>query len=76
MADYRLYLLNATGRIQTAMEFEAANDEGALRHAKGQRDGRAVELWSRARVVAKLAQAELQTTTRIQCSPQANVVPR
>jgi len=54
MVGYRLYFIDAEDHIQNAMEFEAASDEEALLHVEVKRDGRAVELWCGARVVAKL----------------------
>ena len=53
MVGYRLYFLDAKDHIQNAMEFEAASDEEALLHVEAKREGRAVELWCGARVVAK-----------------------
>jgi len=55
MAGYRLYFLDDNGRIRDAAEFECDGDAEALSQAEARGDGRAMELWSGARVVAKIA---------------------
>jgi hypothetical protein len=58
MPGYRLYLMNGDGGIAKALEFECDGDAEALRHAEHRLDHRAAELWSGARVVAKLPKRE------------------
>ena len=54
MPEYRLYFLNPDGHIIRRVEFEAPNDEQALAHAKRFADGKALEVWQRARKVGRL----------------------
>jgi hypothetical protein len=54
MTGYRLYFLDDNDRIRDAAEFESDSDDEALVHAETQHDGRAMELWSGARVVRKI----------------------
>ncbi len=54
MAGYRLYFLDDNGRIRDAAEFECDGDDEALVQARSRADGRAMELWSGARVVQKI----------------------
>lgn len=53
MNEYRLYFLRA-GHIVRAESFEAEDDAAALAQAEARRGGQAAELWSRARMVARL----------------------
>ena len=53
MAGYRIYLMTADHHIAAAAEFECDYDEEARLHAQDQRDARAMELWSGARIVEK-----------------------
>lgn len=47
LAQYRLYFLQADNhRITFSHEFEAEDDERAIRIAEGWREGRCAELWS------------------------------
>ena len=55
MAGYRLYFLDDNGRIRDAAEFECDGDDTALAQAETHHDGRAMELWSGARMVQKIA---------------------
>ena len=55
MAGYRLYFLDDNDRIRDAAEFECDGDAEALTQAESRSDGRAMELWSGARVVGKIA---------------------
>lgn len=55
MAGYRLYFLDDNGRIRDAAEFECGGDDEALARAETHQDGRAMELWSGARIVRKIA---------------------
>lgn len=43
--QYRLYFLDGVGHIEKAHEFEAKDDEAAIKIAEGWREGRKVELW-------------------------------
>jgi len=46
LAQYRLYFLHPDDRrITYSHEFEAENDERAIRIAEGWREGRGAELW-------------------------------
>lgn len=54
MAGYRLYFLDDNSRIRDAVEFECVADEDALAEAEQRHDGRAMELWSGARVVSRI----------------------
>ena len=53
MTDYRLYFLNAEGRIRHAVEFRCVDDEAAAKLVQEHADGRAMELWQGPRCVAK-----------------------
>lgn len=54
MADYKLYFMTPDGHIQNAASFVCETDEEALLHAEDQRGDQAIELWTGARVVAKI----------------------
>lgn len=50
LVQYRLYFLHRSdGRITFSHEFEASDDERAIRIAEGWREGRGAELWTGAR---------------------------
>lgn len=53
MQQYRLFFFNGGRHIQLAYEFEAENDEAAIRVAEGWREGRKMELWQRDRTVKR-----------------------
>lgn len=54
--DYRLYFLDAEGHIRSRIELmNLADDDGAIREAEAQRDGRAAKLWERGRIVKRFA---------------------
>jgi hypothetical protein len=53
VTDYRLYFLNAEGRIRHAVEIQCEDDEAATKLVQQHADGRAMELWQGARCVAK-----------------------
>jgi hypothetical protein len=55
MPDYRLYFLDSDGHIKRAVELHCASDAEAIAAVEQHRDGRAMELWDRARVVRKFA---------------------
>ena len=52
---YRLYFLDASNHITAAQDFECQEDGGAIAHALDFADERNVELWSEARLVARIA---------------------
>ena len=45
LRQYRLYFLRGEGHIDRSHEFEAEDDERAIRIAEGWREGRRAELW-------------------------------
>ena len=49
--QYRLYFFNGGAHIVKSHEFEAKDDEAAIKIAEGWREGRRVELWQGKRVV-------------------------
>jgi hypothetical protein len=50
LTEYRLYFLEAAGKhIAFSHEFEAEDDERAIRISEGWREGRGAELWAGAR---------------------------
>ena len=54
MSGYRLYFLNEEGHIRHVKELVVDNDEQAVERAKNLADGRGMELWQSARMVATL----------------------
>jgi hypothetical protein len=54
MAVYRAYPVDAHGRIQKRIDFEAADDAAALERARQYVDGHDVEVWQLGRSVGKL----------------------
>jgi hypothetical protein len=52
---YRLYFLDAANHITSAQDFERYDDNGAIAYAMECAHGRAVELWSGARLVARVS---------------------
>jgi hypothetical protein len=58
---YRLYFLDAFSHITSAQDFESQEDTGAIEHAVDFTDDRNVELWSGARLVARIAGKTAQT---------------
>jgi hypothetical protein len=55
MPDYRLYFLGPQGRIAHVLEMECRDDEHAIDLVQSHADGRAMELWLRARMVKAFA---------------------
>lgn len=51
MQEYRLFFLDGARHIEKAHEFEAENDEAAIKISEGWREGRRMELWQRDRQV-------------------------
>ena len=54
MSEYRLYFLNKTDQIVRRKEFDLPNDEEALAKAKQYIGGRAMELWTGTRLIARI----------------------
>jgi hypothetical protein len=54
MFEYKLYCLDAHGRIARRQEFEAADDQAAVAHARAHHPAESCELWCGARKVALL----------------------
>jgi len=57
-AEYRAYTIGLDGHIVGSKEFFAENDDAAFEHARQFVNGHDVELWSGARLVAKLTKNE------------------
>jgi hypothetical protein len=55
MAHYRLYFLDSSNHIVSAKEFDCQSDDYAIAEALQFEDGRDLELWSGAGLVARLA---------------------
>jgi hypothetical protein len=53
MADYRAYIIGHDGHFVTFKQLECINDDDAKEQAKRLVDGHDVELWQRARKVAR-----------------------
>jgi hypothetical protein len=53
MAEYRLHLLDAGGRIERTAIIEAAGDDEAIRLAAGLDDRAAMELWCGERKICR-----------------------
>ena len=49
MGFYRLFLFDGAAHIERAHEFEAPDDEAAIRISEAWREGRGMELWQRDR---------------------------
>src|SRR5256885_11093051 len=59
-ARYRLYCLNAQGRISMAEWIDAADDRDAIRQARAlNRDAQKCEIWEGKRLVARLDSQDL-----------------
>jgi len=58
---YRLYFLDASNHITAAQDFQCQQDSGAIAHAMDFADDRSVELWSEARLVARISGRTPQT---------------
>ena len=58
MADYRLYCLDGAGKVSSAEWIRAENDEAAIEQAGALHPGENCELWSGARLVARLDMRE------------------
>jgi hypothetical protein len=51
--QYRLYFFSGDNHIEKSHEFEATDDEHAIRISEGWREGRTIELWRRNRRVKR-----------------------
>ena len=51
MAEYRLYVVDASGELHMPHEFEAADDDTAIALAAERLDGQQMELWEGGRKV-------------------------
>jgi hypothetical protein len=51
MQEYRLFFFDGARHIEKAHEFEAENDEAAIKISEVWREGRRMELWHRDRRV-------------------------
>jgi len=49
--QFRLYFLHRDGHFEKVHEFEAKDDEAAIRISEGWREDRRMELWERSRLV-------------------------
>ncbi len=54
MPEYRIYLLDHDGRIARSFALEVGDDPTALEKAEAIREADTVEIWDRARLVARL----------------------
>jgi len=61
MISYRFYWLRSDGRIDTASNFEFADDQAARLHAESIMEGSAIEVWQGARKVFQLGQPDRAT---------------
>jgi hypothetical protein len=52
MPDYRIYIVGSNGHFSDVVTLESADDSEATRQAEQLVDGRAIELWQRARKIA------------------------
>jgi hypothetical protein len=60
-SNYRLYFLDAPNHIVAANDVECSNDGAAIAHAMNFADIRNLELWSQARLVARISGKTAQT---------------
>ena len=70
MTGYQLYFLNTAGAVVRREEFDFENDAEALAHAKQFVDGLALELWSGARIIARMNPRNWASKT---ATPKINV---
>lgn len=54
MPEYRVYIVGSDGHFQSSVPLVCADDDEALEHAQQLVDGHDVELWQRARKIARL----------------------
>ena len=53
MPDYRAYVIDTDGHFYSALQLECADDPEAMEKTKQLVDGHDVELWQRARKIAR-----------------------
>jgi hypothetical protein len=53
MTDYRVYAIGNDGHIADAIQLDCVDDNAAIQSAKLLVNGRDLELWQRARLIAK-----------------------
>ena len=56
MHDYKIYILDQTGHIILAYDFEGPDDLSALDESKKHSDKSSVEIWQQSRLVARIGQ--------------------
>jgi hypothetical protein len=49
--EYRMYFLDGAGHIEKVHEFEARDDDHAIKLANGLRENRRIELWQGSRLL-------------------------
>lgn len=54
MLEYRIYILSAHGDISLAFDFQGPDDASAIEESKKYSVEHAVEIWQRARLVARI----------------------
>jgi hypothetical protein len=54
MAEYRVYIIGAHGRIMSRIDIECADDDAAIEAAMQHVGSHYIELWQRGRLVTKL----------------------
>jgi hypothetical protein len=57
LASYRAYFLNKDGHIVRAVELACESDDDASKEALRLLNGQAIELWERARMIARFEPA-------------------
>ena len=55
MPEYRVYIVGSDGNFKSSVALNCADDQEAMEEAKQLVDGHDVELWHRARKIAKFA---------------------
>jgi hypothetical protein len=53
MPEYRVYVIGSDGHFQSSQALECADDDEATRQAEQLVDGHDIELWQRARKIAR-----------------------
>lgn len=62
MFSYRFYWLRSDGRIDTASNYEFADDNAARRHAESVAEGASIEVWQGARKLFRLGKPDRPAT--------------
>jgi hypothetical protein len=63
MTDYRLFLFNARGGIQSAVVVDCEDDAEALAAARAQRWPHQIEVWQRGRLVSLMVSSPAPSPT-------------